>query len=185
MSSLESFPIFLFQPRQSSPQTLERTALVRSEPKSAEGILRHNHQQAYESRVGYTEEITEEAEETVSEDIEAAAEDETGESAEDEASECRLQQIVGKAHPAEDAEMLQRAANAAKRVPRRNNSRCYHKQNKQIVDWGEPHIQSAKVGKAQSRHRRADENDVPDVQVTTFVVEKPLSPKLHSKHEKA
>ena len=144
---------------------------MRSEPKSAEGILRHNHQQAYESRVGYANLVVERE----------------SESAEDEASECRLQQIVGKAHPAEDAEMLQRAANAAKRVPCRNNSRCYHQQNEQIVDWGEPHIQSAKVGKAQSRHRhhRADQNDVPYMQIATFVVEKPLPPQLHPEHEKA
>ena len=58
--------------------------------------------------------------------------------AEDKAADDRLEQIVGKAHSTEDAEMMKHTPNTLESIPGRNYCRDNHQQDDKVVDGLKP-----------------------------------------------
>jgi hypothetical protein len=99
---LQLFVIFeVLYPSEFSPEALQRTALMVTKPKACETILTDNHRQAYHHGIRDAKFVI--AGKTVT--------------AEDKASDDRLQQIVGKTHATEDAQVMEHSTHTSKSIP--------------------------------------------------------------------
>ena len=96
--------------------------------------------------------------------------------AEDGTADNGLEQIVGKTHTSEDAEMMEHTAHAIEGIPGRNHSRDDHQQDDEVVDGLKPWIEIAEFDKTQrdDNDGRANEDDVPYLQISSLIIEKSL-----------
>ena len=104
------------------------------EPEAGEEVLRDNHRHANHHSIGDAQLII--AGEAVA--------------AENGAADDGLQQIVGETHAAEDAQMMEHAAETLEGIPRRDHSRDNHQEDDEVVDRLKPHLDFAKVHETQS-----------------------------------
>ena len=65
--------------------------------------------------------------------------------AEYEAADDGLEQIVGKAHATEDAEMVEHTTNTIEGIPGWDYSRDNHQQDDEVVDGLEPSFQNPQI----------------------------------------
>ena len=72
--------------------------------------------------------------------------------AEDSAADDRLQQIVGKTHAPEDAEMTEHPTDAIESIPGRDDGRDNHQQDDEVVDGLKPRFQLAEIHETQYYH---------------------------------
>ena len=104
-----------------------------AEPESGETILGDYHARSYHHGVGDAQLVV--AGEAIA--------------TEDGAADDGLQQIVGETHAAEDAQMMEHAAETLEGIPRRNHSRDNHQQDNEVVNGFEPLADVAKVHESQ------------------------------------
>ena len=95
----------MLYPCQLSPQSLKWAALVIAKPETTEGVLNDYYTHANHHGVGNAQMVI--AGKSVA--------------AEDEAADNGLEQIVGKTHATEDAEMVEHLANALEGIPGGNH----------------------------------------------------------------
>ena len=142
-----------------------------AKPITGKAVLDNDHRQTYEDSVCDAQFII--AGEAVT--------------AEDGATNDGLQQIVGKAHTAEDAQVMQHAAHTLESIPGRDNRRHNHQKDDEIVNGLEPAFQFAKVDESQydDHSGRHHKNLMPNLQILPLIIEQPLTPQLHAKNKEA
>ena len=106
---------------------------------------------------------------------------------EDEAADDRLQEVVGKAHAAKEAEVNQCVTHPLESIPSGNDRRCDHHEDKEVVDGIEPVGQLSKVHETQHDDPECGypENDMPKLHIPSLVVEEAVPSQLHSEDEEA
>ena len=112
----------MLYPSESSPQSFQWAALMTAKPTAAEGILTDDHRQT--NHHGVCDAYLIVTAKTI------AAEDGTADNG--------LEQIVGKTHATEDAEMMKHSTNAPESIPCRDDCRDNHQQYNEIVDGLQP-----------------------------------------------
>ena len=101
-------------------------------PITAEEVLADDHAQADDHSIGGTESSI--AGQTIT--------------TEDGTADDGLQQIVGKTHSAEDAEVMKYAAHTSESIPGRDYCRDNHQQDQKTVDGGGPQGKCSEVDEA-------------------------------------
>ena len=132
------------------------------EPEAGKAVLGDNHAYSYHHSIGDAQLVI--AGETV------ATEDGTADDG--------LQQIVGKTHATEDAQVMEHATNTLEGIPCRDHRRDDHQEDDEIADGLEPWFQLAEICENQRNDAwgRTGEYAMPDLQVTPLVIEQSMPP---------
>lgn len=107
-------------------------------PPTAEQILGDDHHQADEHSIG-------DAHKAIASQAVAT---------EDEAADDGLKQIVGEAHPAEDAQVMEDSADAFKGIPGRDYGRDDHHEDAEVADGREPQGYLPEIHEAQHQYSK-------------------------------